>query len=228
MFSEKQHTLLDHIAAGTQRSKRRKFLPQTLLIRDLYISNSAIEHCFLKKASMSPRAVQGPPRGRATLGACTPQTTSTHTAPAPKAQSSYQGVPNSSCCISMLPPPGKATLSLPQGRRLRRENEGLGVAVWKKNTPKLREVLLLSFFFPQKVITLSFPSWQGAVALQGARQGRFLTHCHPLIAAFTMHFPPPPPSPPAACSPCLRLKTAATEGLRPVGAGKRKKLGASG
>lgn len=35
--SEKQHTLLHHIAAGTQRRRSRTFLPLTLLIRGFYV-----------------------------------------------------------------------------------------------------------------------------------------------------------------------------------------------
>lgn len=74
-----------------------------------------------------------------------------------------------------------------------------------KKHPKTQGGIIIIILFPQKVITLSFPSWQGTVVVQGARHGQFLTCYLPLFDAFTMCFPPPP----AVRAPCLRPKMAA-------------------
>lgn len=76
----------------------------------------------------------------------------------------------------------------------------------EKKHPKTQGGIII-ILFPKKVITLSFPSWQGTVAVQGARHGQFLTCYLSLFDAFTMCFPPPPP--PALRAPCLRPKMAA-------------------
>lgn len=161
--SEKQHTLLHHIAAGTQRSRSRKFPPLTLLIRGLYVfvdiqqhywtsfvNNNATYHNISWKRPSCLLILCRGHQGDMLGSVYAPLRPLPPTEPRPQNPRALTRLsrtpPASPCCHPMEKPPS----AFLRGGDFWEKTKAWASPCGKKNTPKLKEVLLLSFFFPKK------------------------------------------------------------------------------